>query len=189
MGSAVSAAIKRHGPGILGYLCAILGDPDQADDAFSAFCERLWRALPRFEWRCSTRTWAYILARAAAADVRRAARRGQRWAEPLTESRIASVAENVRSATWPLLRTERRSALLQLRDDLPAADRMLLVLRVDRGLAWQDVARVFLEKEAPADDEVRRESARLRKRFQLVVERLRTRARAKGLSFNPFDEG
>ena len=79
--------------------------------------------------------------------------------------------------TWPLLRTERRSALLQLTEDLSTDDRMLLVLRLDRGLAWPDVARVFLQKEAPEERKVLRESARLRKRFQVLRERLRDRAR------------
>jgi RNA polymerase sigma-70 factor (ECF subfamily) len=85
------------------------------------------------------------------------------------------------------LRTERRVALLQLSDELAADDRLLIVLRVDRGLAWQEVARVFLEKEAPDDTEVNRESARLRKRFQIVRERLRDEARARGLRLDPAD--
>jgi RNA polymerase sigma-70 factor (ECF subfamily) len=187
LGSAASLAIRQVGPEILRYLHAVLRDPDLADDAFSGFCERVLSALPRFQWRCSVRTWAYALARRAAADVRRTEGRYRRRAEPLTESRVAAVAEHVRSVTWPLLRTTRRSALLQLSDELPVDDRMLLVLRVDRGLAWQDVARVFLKKEEPDDGEVHRESARLRKRFQMVRDRLRDRARATGLDLDSLD--
>jgi RNA polymerase sigma-70 factor (ECF subfamily) len=189
MGAAVRSAIELLGPEILHYLSSVLGDRDLADDAFAVFCEHLWTALPRFEWRSSARTWAYAIARRAAADVQRATRRGQRRSEPLTESRVAAIAEQVRSATWPLLQTARRSALLQLRDELAPEDRMLLVLRVDRELAWQDVARVFLEDEAPSALELSRASARLRKRFQLVRERLRELARAKGLAGEAADEG
>ena len=185
--SAASLAIQDLGPQILHYLFGVLGDCDLADDAFSAFCERLLSALPRFEWRCTLRTWAYALARRSAADVRRKEGRHRRRMDPLTESRVGAIAENVRSATWPILRTVRRSALLELSDALPVEDRMLLVLRVDRGMPWQDIARVFLEKEAPADGDVHRESARLRKRFQLVRERLRGIARSKGLALDGFD--
>lgn len=51
---------------------------------------------------------------------------------------------------------------------------MLLVLRVDKDLAWNELARVMHPEEAePLDEEgLKREAARLRKRFQHVKERL-----------------
>jgi RNA polymerase sigma-70 factor (ECF subfamily) len=79
------------------------------------------------------------------------------------------------------LKTDAKVALTRLRDELPQEDRTLLVLRVDRGLPWEDLARVFLDEESPAEGDLRRESARLRKRYQLVKERLRVRAREVGL--------
>jgi RNA polymerase sigma-70 factor (ECF subfamily) len=92
------------------------------------------------------------------------------------------VAAQVRTATLPLLRTQGRTALARLRDELPHEDKMLLILRIDRGLAWEELARIFLENDSPAEAELRRESARLRKRFQLVKARLRERARDEGLT-------
>lgn len=41
--AAATAAVRGYGPQILGYLRATLG-PAQADDAFSIFCESLWKA-------------------------------------------------------------------------------------------------------------------------------------------------
>jgi RNA polymerase sigma-70 factor (ECF subfamily) len=137
--------------------------------------------LPRFEWRSSARTWVYVIARRAAVDVLRAEGGRRRRNQPLSDSHLAAIADHVRTTTLPLLKTERRSALARLRDELPPDDRTLLVLRVDRDLAWDDLARIFLGTESPADGELRRESARLRKRFQLVRGRLRERARAAGL--------
>jgi serine/threonine-protein kinase len=180
MADAASAAIARLGPEILRYLGSQM-PLAAADDAFSLFLERIWSSLPRFEWRCSLRTWAYLIAKRAAVDVARVEGRRQRRQQPLSESRVAAVAEQVRTATLPLLQTEGRTALARLRDELPHADKMLLVLRIDRGLAWEDVACVFLEKDAPTTAELRRESARLRKRFQIVTSRLRERARAAGI--------
>jgi hypothetical protein len=55
------------------------------------------------------------------------------------------------------------------------------VLRVDRDLPWEELARIFLDEESPGEEALRRESARLRKRFQLVKGRLREMARAAGL--------
>jgi RNA polymerase sigma-70 factor (ECF subfamily) len=181
MASAASVAIGQLGPEILKYLGGILGDLDAADDAFSLFCERLWTSLARFEWRCSFRTWAYVVARRASVDILRVAGRRRHRHSPLSNAHMESIAQGVRTTTLPLLKTEGKKALARLRDELPHEDRTLLVLRVDRRLAWEDLARVFLDMESPAEGELRRESARLRKRFQLLKARLRERARASGL--------
>jgi RNA polymerase sigma-70 factor (ECF subfamily) len=178
---AASLAIAQLGPEVLGYLVGTLADPDLADDAFSGFCERLWSSFSRFEWRCSVRTWAYTLAHRASADAVRANWRHQRRQRPLSDSRVAAIADQVRTTTLAQLKTAGKNALLRLRDELPQADRTLLTLRVDRALGWNELARVFLENDSPTDEELRRESARLRKRFQLVKARLRKRAEAAGL--------
>ncbi len=97
-------------------------------------------------------------------------------------SALEDVAQQVRTATLTFARTQTRSRLEKLRDELPPEDRELLVLRVDRGLAWDDLVLAFHEGAAPIDDATRaRESQRLRKRFQLVKERLRDMARRDGL--------
>ena len=84
----------------------------------------------------------------------------------------------------PQAERDSRFALVALRDGLPDEDRMLLVLRVDRGLAWNDLARILSEEEgdrATDDASLAKEAARLRKRFQLVKERLREMAKREGL--------
>jgi RNA polymerase sigma-70 factor (ECF subfamily) len=181
MAGAATVVIDQLGPQIAGYLSGILIDPDEADDAFCLFCERAWRSIPNFEWRCSVRTWAYVIARRASVDVLRAGYRHERRRATLSDSAIQAIAEKVRTTTLPLLRSAGRSALARLRDELPPDDRTLLVLRVDEGLQWDDLARVFLDNKPAGDAELRRESARLRKRFQLVKARLRERAREAGL--------
>jgi RNA polymerase sigma-70 factor (ECF subfamily) len=179
--AASTAAIEVFGPEVLRYLVGTLRDSSAADEAFSLFCERLWSALPRFEWKSSLRTWAYTIARHASIDVTRAAGRKRRREEPLSGSRASAIAARVRSATSPALRTETKSAIARLRAELPPEDRELLVLRVDRGLPWEELAGVFLGDEGASEAAVRRESARLRKRFQLVKGRLRERAKDLGI--------
>ena len=62
------------------------------------------------------------------------------------------------------------------------ADQLALVLRVDKGLPWNEVVHVLSEPGEELDDAaVRREAARLRKRFQLVKEKLRGWAQEEGL--------
>jgi RNA polymerase sigma-70 factor (ECF subfamily) len=95
-----------------------------------------------------------------------------------------SLVRSVRVSTAAFLRTEAKTKLQALRDALPEDDRLLLTLRVDRRLEWSDLARVFHDGEdGPALDGevVKREAARLRKRYQIVKDRLREAARREGL--------
>jgi RNA polymerase sigma-70 factor, ECF subfamily len=179
MGRAVAETLKLYGAEILGLLVGMHRDRDVAMDVFSGFTERLFTSFDRFEWKCSVRTWSYLLARRASADYRRGERAGR---VPLSQAAVVSeLVARVRTETLPYLRTEAREEIERLRDELPEDDRLLLVLRVDRELAWDDLARVFLDGQLPAASELKRESARLRKRFQLVKDRLLQLGRERGL--------
>ena len=68
---------------------------------------------------------------------------------------------------------ERR--LASLRAELSETDQLLLMLRVDRELDFLEIALVFLGDEQASEAELKRETARLRKRFQLVKARLKRR--------------
>jgi RNA polymerase sigma-70 factor (ECF subfamily) len=79
------------------------------------------------------------------------------------------------------LRTEVKDAVSAIRRSLPEEDQTLLILRVDRRMAWNDIALVVAGPDAETDV-VKRECARLRKRFQLVKDELRERVRKAGLT-------
>jgi RNA polymerase sigma-70 factor, ECF subfamily len=169
-------AIASYGPDVLGFLAAILHDQVDAGDAFAQACENLWRSLPRFEGRSSIKTWFYTLARNAALRLRSAA--AHNLHVPL--SMVSELVEQVRSQTALHLRSQVKSKLTEIRDELDEADRVLLVLRVDRAMSWNDVARVLGEGEA-SDEELVRAAARLRQRFQTIKKTIRERARESGL--------
>jgi len=134
--------------------------------------------MPSFGGRCSVRTWMYLLARHAAARFRRSPwNRGGRTGDEHLDSKVAEA----RSRTSPWLRTDVKDKWRALREALEPDDRALLVLRVDRDLSWSEVARVMLGSEEPHPGELSRETARLRKRFQLLKQDLRRRAREAGL--------
>lgn len=180
---AATEALRLLGPELLGYLVAIHRDPDEADDAFAALGERLWRGLPRFSWECSLRTWAYRVARSASVDVIRARGAVARRAERLSGCpEVDAMAARVRSETSLHRRTTARDAVAELRRSLPEEDQTVLILRLDRKLGWDEIAHVFLDARATADaGALRRESARLRKRFQLARDRLLELGRRRGL--------
>ncbi|HEY0481953.1 MAG TPA: sigma-70 family RNA polymerase sigma factor [Kofleriaceae bacterium] len=174
-GAAVTLALRELGPEVLGFLSGVLGDAD-ADEVFSALSERLWRSLDGFEGRCSLRTWTYVLARREIGRFRKRTRRHEEGRVPISE--LKDVLAVSRTRTRSLLASDRRQQLTALRDELPIEDRTLLILRVDRKLAWDDIALAFADTpEAFSEDDRKREAARLRKRFQLIKQRLVARAR------------
>lgn len=164
---AATAALEGYGPEVFGFLVASLRSEADAADVFSQMSEDLWRGLPAFEWRATFRTWLYRLARNATARHLRVPAVRARNRIPLSE--VSEVVDRIRTETLPHLRTEAKDAFARVRDSLAAEDRMLLILRVDRRLAWNDVAKILAEAEltgAPLE----REAARLRKRFQSLKE-------------------
>lgn len=97
------------------------------------------------------------------------------------QQHLSQVAEKVRSQTASYLKTARRSAIDALRATLPEDDQRLLVLRVDRELQWNELAEIFLDDPNADAAALEREAARLRKRFQLVKEKLLALGKKQGL--------
>jgi len=170
---ATELAIRTYGPEIVGWLRSIIASDADAQDAFSRMSEDLWRSLQRFDGRCSIRTWCYMLARHAAARVR---------AQPRHEREVLfSSLPSVLGAVTHIWNTTKggaqqaADAYAAIRRELDEDDQTLLVLRVDKGLSWREIAQVLCGEDAATDD-VERLAATLRKQFERVKERLRTLA-------------
>ena len=179
--------LEFYGPEIFGFLVARLRNTELASEAFADFAEDLWRGLAGFRWLCSARAWAYTLARHAASRTIRQRRRRGAHVVPLSHAGpISELAERVRSETAVVLRTNTRNRFAELRDQLPVGDQMLLLLRVNRGLAWLDIARIMARGSAEEardlpTEALTAEASRLRKRFQKAKEKLRRMAEEAGL--------
>ncbi|HWB73758.1 MAG TPA: sigma-70 family RNA polymerase sigma factor, partial [Nannocystaceae bacterium] len=165
--AAATLVIETLGPELLGYLWVAVDRWGDADELFSAVCERIWRGLPSFRFDSSLRTWAFVIARnRVKTGLDRAKRRAP---EPPLEGQLAALVAAVHSTTQIHLRSDTKVRLERLREALEPDDRQLLVLRVDRELPWRDIAEVM----ADGDDDLERVAARLRKRFERVKLRLR----------------
>jgi len=167
---ATDETIRAYGPELIGWLCSIFTTEADAHDAFSCMSEELWKSFRRFDGRCSVRTWCYMLARHAAAHVRK---RPSAQREVL----VSSIPSVVHAATHVWNTTQRRDARAadvygEIRRQLDDDDQLLLVLRVDRNLPWRDIAHVILGEDA-ATEEITKRAAALRKQFERVKERLR----------------
>lgn len=184
LGGAAEVAMRGYGREVFEFLGALHRSEPDAAEVFSLFAEGLWRGLPGFAWHCTFRTWAYAVARRSSLRFRRDERRRVARLLPVPESSpYLAVAAEVRTETQPFLRTEGRTRFAALRATLPAEDQALLMLRVDRQLAWTELALVLHEDEGPplGGEALKREAARLRKRFQLVKEKLYDLGRREGL--------
>jgi RNA polymerase sigma-70 factor (ECF subfamily) len=181
--AAATATLRLYGPEIFGFLVALHRREEDASDVFSIWSERLWRTLGSFAWQCSLRTWAYVLARSASSRFRRTeAKRAQRQVPLSACAALSEIADQVRTETLSYLRTERQSAIARLRESLSPEDQVLIILRIDRGLSFHELSRIFLSsEESPSAEALKRESARLRKRFQIVKQQLLALGRARGL--------
>ncbi len=179
---AATMALRALGPQVLGYLSGVMGSEADADDVFASASERVWRSLAKFEWRCSLRTWVYMVAHREISRFRQRAKRHLDGRVRISELRSQSVLAEVRSSVSAALRSEREQKLAKLRAELSEEERALLVLRVDRELPWDEIALIVADgAEAWSDEERKREAARLRKRFQIVRERLASRVREEQL--------
>jgi RNA polymerase sigma factor (sigma-70 family) len=178
--AATTTVIEDLGPEILGYLRRRLPSASDAAEAFSLFAVDLWQGLPRFQWRCTLLAWAYRIARHAALRWASAGARRPERNLSLERAGIFEVAERVRSSTLDHLRTEMKSEVRRLREELAEPDQMLLILRIDRSMEWREVAAALADDDL-AGDELERETARLRQRFQFLTKKLRELARERGL--------
>ncbi len=176
---AATRALEAYGDEVYGFLVNHLGGESDAAEVFAQMGEDLWKGLPKFGARCSVRTWLYVLARHAASRFRRSpwAHRARRTGDSKLDDAIA----RPRTGTRPWQRTDVKDRFAALRETLDPDDRALLVLRVDRGMPWGDIARVTLDEGEPDDKTLKRETDRLAKRFQLLKEELKRKAKEMGI--------
>jgi RNA polymerase sigma-70 factor (ECF subfamily) len=178
LAEAARLALEGYQTELYSFLCARLGSEADAHDVFGQLTEDLWRGIAGFRGECSFRTWLYTLARHAAVRFERSPANQAARHQPI--SHLPEPVHQERSRTRPYLRTDLKDRFAALRATLTPDEQSLLVLRVDRGLGWEEVARILHDGDVdPAT--CRREATNLRQRFRQLTRRLRERASAEGL--------
>jgi len=170
--AATTLLIRGYGPQIAGYLFGLLGDEQDASDAFAECCADLWKTLSSFRHECTFQAWCFMVARHAAARLGEKATLLRKRTRPLTPEDISNLgAEVFRTSTAGRERrlSEAEERLARARKALSEAEQTLLFLRIDRGLCWRDIARVLADEAASPLGE-----AALRKRFERLKQKLQT---------------
>ena len=136
---AATIALEGYGGELMSFLFALLRSASDADDVYGTVCESLWRALPEFRWDCAFRTYAYTVARHAWIKYVRDPR-NRTPAAALSSPSAEAVAAHGHTRTATYLRTETKDKVAELRAQLDPEDQTLLILRINRQLAWRDIA-------------------------------------------------
>lgn len=179
---AARLAFQSYGDEILSFLMARLRNPSDAREVFSMFAEDLWTGLASFGWRCSVRTWLYTLARNATSRYLVSPhKKGERHLSLAQLESRSAIEDRLRSATDVYRQTAVKDRFRLLREQLDEEDQTLLILRVDRGLSFRDLA-IAMSGDAELDEQaLSREAARHRKAFERVKGELRQLAEREGL--------
>lgn len=182
---ATKLVIETFGSEVFGYVVSILKDEDLAGDAFGAACESVLTAISAFRGQASVRTWFYTIARHAAYRETRQRRRSRGESVSRLE---ADLEAPVRTVTAAFRKTEVKDGIAKLRESLSEDERELLLLRVDRGLSWNEIATV-VAGDTGGEDALKLTAARCRKQFERTKLKLRKLAEAEGLLPPRDDEG
>src|SRR5260221_12922356 len=124
--------LDAYGDELYGFLLLLVGEAE-AGEVFSQVAEDVRGRLAAFSFWCSTRTWLYKLARHA-----------MQFRRSPTVRDVVAVARTVQHR-----HNAASDRIGAIRDSLALDDRILLTLRIDRELAWEDGARVMIEAESP----------------------------------------
>lgn len=179
---AATLILETYGQEIFRFLAMRTRGRAQAEDAFADFCESMWRGLPEFRWGATARTWAYVLARNVATRYGVSARRAARAQAFDAAGELARIAAGIRTSTPLYHKSEVQRRMRELRETLREDQQTLLLLRVDRGLSWRELAVVMGDAPTDASEvELERASARVRSRFQTAKRQLRELAVEAGL--------
>jgi RNA polymerase sigma-70 factor, ECF subfamily len=135
----LAALYAEHGAGIYRFLRDLLGDPSLAADATQETLLRAFRQLGTFRDGERVRPWLFGIARNVSLELRRANHRAARYV-------VASDHADAAAEGSPESEVLGREALRIVGEALARLSeerRAMLVLRLDHGMAYEDIARAM----------------------------------------------
>lgn len=166
--AAVRCMLLDYGSDIRAFLRARTRDADMAAEVYAMFSEDLWKGLPGFRFQGKARSWLFTIARHALARHMSAHARWNSRHRPLL------LEETCRHSDTGSHNAAVRHRLRHTLRTLSPAEHLLVRKRMILSMDWKEIAREQLgDAEGATSEVLDRESARLRKRYQLLVRRVR----------------
>jgi RNA polymerase sigma-70 factor (ECF subfamily) len=145
--AALRALMERYQRPLYGYLCRMLGSPQDAEDVFQEAFLRVLRAIGRFDTGRRFRPWLYAIATNLVRNTYRS--RGYRDALTLDAADeegaplAARLAGRAPRPSDALESQERASIVAEAVSGLPEKGRTALVLYYYQGLSYQEVSQAL----------------------------------------------
>ena len=158
--AALAALYNEHAPAILRFLTGLLGDGTAAADATQETFVRAFRRLDTLRDAERIAPWLFGIARKVSQEHRRAGRRRSKVLVPGTEH-----DDEAPDPLTPEAELMGREALLVVEQALARLSedrRAMLLLRLDHGLAYEDIATLMGFSLAKVKVEIHRARATLR---------------------------
>ncbi len=142
--------VCRYGDGVLGYLCHMTGNRDQAEDLFQETFKRVHEKAYTFRGE-GFKSWLFTIATRVTIDgVRRRKRRmtvslnQESDCDEQTSPPLAGVAdENAADPADELVRQEQKEQVRRAVESLPTGQRATLVLAYYQQLSYREVAQAL----------------------------------------------
>lgn len=140
--AALSALYAAHAPAVLRFLADLLGDRAAAADALQETFVRAFRRLGTLRDHDRVAPWLFGIARNVSLEHRKARRRRGRVLVPDDGEAPADGADG-HTPESTLLGREAAGAVEAALDRLSEDRRAMLLLRLDHGLAYEEIARMM----------------------------------------------
>jgi len=139
---AFAALVAKHQLFVYNLALRTLSDEREAEDAAQEACVRAWLALPNFRGKAQFRTWLYRIVTNLCCN---RLPRLRRELLALNETEAVSMPDDAPSSANPaaeLEAEERRAFLHRQIDALPRSYRLLITLRYQQELSYEEIAAV-----------------------------------------------
>jgi RNA polymerase sigma-70 factor (ECF subfamily) len=149
--AAFAELVERHQPLVLGTVARMLGSNSEVEDIAQQVFIRVWKSATRYVPRAKFTTWLLKITRNLVFnELRRSKRRAQvpMQAEPDAEQ-IPLKDETAQAPDASILETELQQAIDAAIAELPATQRMAVILRRYEDLSYEQIAEV-LDLSVPA---------------------------------------
>ena len=156
---AIELTVRLYQSEIFSFLCSVMSNPVDAEEAFGTWAEMLVLSLSRFKIRGSIRTFSYCLARKSIWKVRRWKKMGS-W-ERLQTGFLSNIIDRKSFQTLGNLSVTTEKNLSNL-SQFSEEELTLISLYVDRRMSWQEVMEIMIRSQDHRDSSsVQKEAKRL----------------------------
>jgi len=132
---------RVHGPAVRGYLAAMLGRPDLADDLAQEVLCRAWQARGRYREQGNARAYLLRIADRLACDHGRKLAREVNWSDQRWQA--MEPADDLAEPGENLVREEAVRQLASALETLSPAQRRVLLLRYYGDLSFAQIAAIM----------------------------------------------